>query len=89
MEAPEGSNMDELRTRRLVIVDETGVERIVAEIVDDVAELRLLLPMPSAVPRSWFSQPKMATSDPHSASNSGRTATMWPGSAPGKTAIRG
>jgi hypothetical protein len=42
----------ELRTRRLVVLDEHGSERIVGEIVAGHCELRLDLPGESATPRS-------------------------------------
>ncbi|HVX23207.1 MAG TPA: hypothetical protein VHB02_17835 [Acidimicrobiales bacterium] len=35
---------DEVRTRRLVIVDQDGTERIVAEVVKSIAEVRVALP---------------------------------------------
>jgi hypothetical protein len=41
-----GCLADEVRTRQLVVVDEEGRPRIVAEVFADVAELRLELPDP-------------------------------------------
>lgn len=38
------ANLDEVRTRRLVLVDENGAERIVAEVVRSIAEVRVALP---------------------------------------------
>jgi hypothetical protein len=35
---------DEIRTRRLAVVDEDGTERIVAEVVRSMAEVRVALP---------------------------------------------
>ncbi len=36
--------VDEIRARRLVVVDESNCERLVAEVVDDILELRMDLP---------------------------------------------
>lgn len=44
LEAAVAASNEETRTRRLVVTDEAGVERIVGEVVGTTAELRLDLP---------------------------------------------
>jgi hypothetical protein len=44
MEQEQQSDADEVRARRLVVVDDAGAERIMAEIAGPVAESRIALP---------------------------------------------
>lgn len=46
LEAAVAASSEETRTRRLVVTDEAGKERIVGEVVGTTAELRLDLPGP-------------------------------------------
>jgi hypothetical protein len=43
-DGPGGPTWDEIRTRRLVVVDDQGQERVVAQVVWGTAELRVGLP---------------------------------------------
>lgn len=44
MEQQPRPTVDEIRTRRLVVVDDGGAERIVAEVAGSMAEVRVALP---------------------------------------------
>jgi len=52
LEAAVAAMADEVRTRRLVVVDGHGDRRVVAEVVDATAEVRLELPAPPHRPRT-------------------------------------